>query len=278
VAARRQHDDHEGTALSRALAAARTEAGLRQVPVSEAAGMTQARLSRIERGGAIPTSADMTALLDLYGVRGTRRRELETLADEERAGIKDQRLVVQRGHTAAMQSRWSRILHRSHLVRAFHPALVIGAIQVPAYAAVVLGLDADAMRERAEQQATLTSGPGQRHTFIQTEGSLRATVGSTQVMALQLAHLVEVSHLPNVRLGVIPSQHPMPFTCGTAFHLFQGDGFATAVVGLEVAAATLSDPKDVAHFTALFDRIADSAVYDDEARAVLATIAEDHGG
>lgn len=238
--------------------------------------MTQARLSRIETGAAIPTARDMTLLLDLYGVHGEPRRELETLAAAALSVVKDQRLVVQRGHTAAMQARWSRIVNDSTSVRAYHPAMVIGALQVPAYAGVVLDLDAGAMQERAAQRESLDSRPTQQHVLIQTEGSLRSVVGSVEVMAEQIARLVEVSRLPNVRLGVIPAHRPMAFTCGTAFHLFQGDKFVAAVVGLEVASATLTEPEDIAHFTALFERLAATAVYDDEAREVLGRITDEY--
>lgn len=238
--------------------------------------MTQARLSRIESGAAIPTAADITVLLDIYQVHGEQRRGLERIADGARAEIKDERLVVQRGRTAAMQARWLRIIDDAHLVRAYHPAMVIGSLQVPAYAGVVLDLDSEAMHERAQQQDLLTSRPRQQHIFVQTEGALRTTVGSAAVMAEQIERLIEVSRLPNVRLGVMPALRPMAFTCGTAFHLFEGDRFAAAVVGLEIAAATLAEPKDVAHFTALFERLAAHAVYDDDARELLIRIADGH--
>lgn len=275
MAARRRSDDIKGTALGRALTAARDAAGLLQVPVAaQVPNMTQARLSRIERGTAIPKPADVAHLLDLYGVQGEERRRIEAMVAAQ-PEVKDQRLVVQRGRTAAMQARWARMSDESRLIRAYHPAIVIGSLQVPAYAGVVLDLDEAAMTERAAQAADPLSRQ-QRHVLIQTEGSLRATVGSVDVMREQVAHLIAVTRIPNVRLGVIPAYRPLPFTCGTAFHLYEGDKFAYAVVGLEVAAATLDQPEDIAHFTALFNRLAQTAVYDDEARAVLAEIAESY--
>lgn len=275
MAARRRPDERR-TPLARALADARIAADMLQVPVAERLGINQARLSRIEGGLAVPSEAHVSALLDLYGVHGDARERIEQMAADARAGVVSQRLVVQRGRPAAMQARWSRMIHDSHQVRAYHPALVIGAVQVPSYAAVVLDLDDAGMRERAAQADALRSHPQQRHILLHTEGALRATVGSPAVMAEQVDRLVEVSSMPNVRIGVIPAGHAMTFTCGTAFHLYEGEGFAAAVVGLEVAAAELREPDDVAHFSALHDRLAAAAVYDDQARAVLERIADDY--
>ncbi|MGQ0575372.1 MAG: Scr1 family TA system antitoxin-like transcriptional regulator [Pseudonocardia sp.] len=274
--AREPSQDMSGAALGPALAAARAAAGLRQVPVAERVGMTQARLSRIERGAAIPTPEDMTALLDAYGVRGTRRRNLEAMALDARTGIRDQRLVVQRGRTAAMQARWSRIMRGAHLERAYHPSIVVGSLQTAAYAGVVLGADPAALRQRIEQQDVLGSGPGRKLVVVQTEGSLRATVGSRWIMIDQLDQLITATSHPRVRLGVIPAQQPLPFTCGTPFHVFEGTDVAAVVVGVEVAAATLTEPDDLQHFVSLFERLAALAVFDDDARTLLERIASDH--
>jgi transcriptional regulator with XRE-family HTH domain len=277
VAARRRPDDDQDSELGRALSAARAAVGMMQTEVAEAvSGLTQARLSRIERGIAVPTVEDMTALLDLYSVHGDARSELEAVAAETRGGIRDQRLVVQRGRTSAMQARWARIERDARVIRSYQPALVLGVLQVAGYAAVVLDLDAEAIRSRAERQTAFAAKPAQQHLLIQTEGALRMTVGSAQLMAEQLDRLVEVSSLPNVQLGVIPANRPMPFTCGTAFHLYEGDGGSAAVVGLEVASARLTDAADVAHFAALFDRLAATAVYGDDARTILSVIAMDY--
>lgn len=275
--AREPSEDMSGAALGPALAAARSAAGLRQVPVAERVGMTQARLSRIERGAAIPTPEDMTALLDAYGVRGTRRRDLEAMALDARTGVRDQRLVVQRGRTAAMQARWSRIMRGSRLVRAYHPSMVVGSLQTAAYAGVVLGTDPAAMRQRVEQQEAFGPNPGRQLVVVQTEGSLRATVGSRQIMIEQLDQLITATSHPRVRLGVIPARQPMPFTCGTPFHVFEGADFAAAVIGVEVAAATLTESDDLHHFVSLFERLAALAVFDDDARTLLVRIASGHG-
>lgn len=239
--------------------------------MADALGMTQARLSRIETSRAIPTADDMTALLDLYGVRGERRTELLALADAERGPIRDQRLVVQRGRTAAMQARWLRMQSESQLIRAFHPALVLGPLQTSRYASVIVPGDPAWLESRLAQGVGRTTT---RHVLIQTEGALRCTAGSADVMAGQLDHLIDVSRLPHVDLGVIPAARQMA-PCPTGFHLYEGAGFTYAVLGLEVATATLDQPEDIAFFSTLFDRLAALAVYGDELRELLERIGAD---
>jgi hypothetical protein len=105
-----------------------------------------------------------------------------------------------------------------------------------------------------------------QHILIQTEGALRLRVGSASVMHEQAQSLLNASLRPNVQLGVIPESHAVDVVAGTAFHIYDD---AAVVVGLEVAAATLTDAADVRHFRQLFDRLSAVAVWGDEARAVI---------
>jgi hypothetical protein len=70
---------------------------------------------------------------------------------------------------------------------------------------------------------------------------------------------------------VIPESRAVDVVAGTAFHLYDDTAVA---VGLEVAAATLTDSSDVQHFRRLFDRLSAVAVWADEARAVIDRIRE----
>jgi hypothetical protein len=90
-------------------------------------------------------------------------------------------------------------------------------------------------------------------------------------MADQMRRVRDVSMRPNVRLGVIPESRAVDVVAGTGFHLYDD---SAVVVGLEVAAATLTDNSDVQHFRRLFDRLSAMAVWGDEARAVVDRVQE----
>lgn len=270
-------DGDEEAELSRSLVALRKAAGLRQVDVVTRTTLSQAQLSRIERGKSLPTEAETRALADLYGAEPAHRDELEVLARDARAGIRDTRLVVQRGRTLAMQQRWRRIESDAHVIRSYHSALVLGVLQVPAYAAVVLEqpVDAGVVRDRELRRQALLTQPQPEYVLVQTEGALRLCVATAAVMAEQVDGMVAASLRPNVRLGIIPGWRAVDVVAGANFHIYDD---SAVVVGLEVAAATLTDVADVRHFRRLFERLSAAAVWGDESRAELRRIAEDYRG
>lgn len=262
-----------GTELSRSLLALRRAAGLRQMDVVAAIGLSQAQLSRIERAQSLPTEDETDQLSRLYAADPRHHAELVRMARDARAGIRDSRLVVQRGQTLAMQQRWRRIEGDARVVRSYQPALVIGVLQTAGYASVVLEqpADSDVVQDRVARHRRLLDEPDRQHVLLQTEGALRLRVGSEEVMRGQVRSLREATLRPNVRLGVIPETRAVDVVAGTAFHLYDD---TAVVVGLEVAAATLADRSDIQHFRQLFDRLSTMAAWDEEARAVLDRIHE----
>lgn len=92
-------------------------------------------------------------------------------------------------------------------------------------------------------------------------------------MAVQVEHISQVSHLPTVRVGIVP--------WGVRAHLFPLHGWdlhddRAVIYGTADATAVLTEPKDVARYVELFEGVAKMAVFGDEAREVLAGIAEDY--
>ncbi len=256
-------------ALGAALRAARNAAGVLQddVPV-----VSQARLSRMENGAALPTEAEILKLARLYRATPDLEAELLQLARDARDSRRDSRLVIQRGNTLAQQKRWRAIEGSSAVVRGYQPALVLGVLQTAAYAAVVLDAapDSAVVAERVSRGRLLVE-TGRRHLLIQTEGALQQVVGSPDVHAEQLDAIAAAAALPNVELGVIPASRPLDFTAGTAFHVYDD---SAVVVGLEVAAAQLADAEDIAHFRELWERLWKAAVVGDEAVALIRSLTD----
>lgn len=270
-------DDSSETELSRALLQLRRAVvpEPRQVDVVNRTGIGQPRLSRIELGKALPTDLEVQTLARLYGADEQRVAELVQLARDLRAGIRDSRLVVQRGNTLALQQRWGRIERNAELVRSYHPVVVLGMLQTPAYAAVALRqpVDSPEVAERVQRNQRLLREPHRRYLLVQTEGALRQVVGSSQVMAEQVDAIAEAAQLPNVELGVIPAARPVSPLVGSGFNIYDD---AATVVGLEVAAARMKDADDVRAFRDLWQRLSALAVYGDDARALLTRISGDH--
>lgn len=258
----------EGTGLGRSLADLRRAAGLRQVEVAAAAGLSQSKLSDIEHGRAVPTTEQAQSLIELYRPEPAARDELAQMVAAALEARSDSRLVIQRGTTLAMQRRWKRIEDNTRVVRAYQPAVVLGSLQTDEYASVVMRrpVDSAEVRSRAARREQLLAGSPTEHVLVQTEGSLRFRVGSAAIMAVQMTTLLSVLDAPNIRLGVIPEERPVDAITTNAFHVYDD---TAAVVGLHVAAATLTDDKDVGAFRELFDQLAAVAVWGDDARAVI---------
>lgn len=267
--------EEKRTELGRSLLALRKAAALTQVQVVARTELSQTQLSRVELGAALPTEAQAEDLARLYGLDTEARTLLVQRVKDAIAGIRDTRLVIQRGATLAMQRRWRRLEGESELVRAYQPAMVLGVLQTAAYASAVLRRpeSSDVVKDRMLRHRRLLDDPRPRQVLIHTEGALRFTVGSPAVMAEQVDALIEASHRPHARIGVIPADRPASRVTANGFHLYDA---SAVVVGVEVAAATLTEPPDIAHFELLFDEMERLAVFDEAARALLRRIADDH--
>ncbi|GGY76355.1 hypothetical protein GCM10010327_02860 [Streptomyces nitrosporeus] len=86
------------------------------------------------------------------------------------------------------------------------------------------------------------------------------------VMALQLDRLVSVSRLPNVSLGLVPSDRRMPDFPMTCFSLHDDRLVIVETFHSEV---TTRDPKDVQLYLDTFERFSAVAVYGDAMRALV---------
>lgn len=261
--------------LGRELVALRKAAGLTQVQVSATTGISQSQLSRIERGDSLPSEGEdegedeARRLVELYATNADQQADILRRVRDARSGIHDERLVVQRGSTLAMQRRWRQLQDDAKVIRAYQPAMVLGELQAPGYAAVVFGQSVDSPEVAERMQRAPGATPGRRYVLIQTEGSLLFPVGSRRVMADQLDSIIEASRQPNVEFGVLTADSPLQVTTPVGFNLYDD---TAAVVGLKVAAATLTGSADVAEFRGLFDRLADAAVFGDKARAVVTQV------
>jgi hypothetical protein len=86
------------------------------------------------------------------------------------------------------------------------------------------------------------------------------------VLALQLDRLGSLSRLPNVSIGVLPLDAPMPDFPMTCFSLHDD---RLVIVETFHAEVTTRDPQDVRTYAEVFERFAAAAVYGDRMRALV---------
>jgi transcriptional regulator with XRE-family HTH domain len=266
--------------LAAVLRAARHEAGLAGTVAGQRAGMSQSKVSKIERGFLLPSPDDVEALCRAYSVPDADRAALLALAD----GLREEslaRVILARG-AAETQRRIGQLEGTATRVRSFQPLMVIGLLQTIGYMRCVFGIPdsrelsadevADAVTAREARQRTLGS-PGKRFTLIMTEGALRWHAGSPAIMAEQVQAITGASRLEGVRIGIIPWTTPVTQFPRGGFHLFDDDA---VVVATDVATATMTSPADIASYAEIFASLEEIASFGDEAREHLARIAADY--
>jgi transcriptional regulator with XRE-family HTH domain len=172
---------------------------------------TNSKISRLERGRSTAKQRDVADLLTLYGVTDeTERQELLTLAHQASAtGWWQQYNDI--------LPRWFELyvgLERAaSIIRTFEVQFVHGLLQTEEYArAVILIANARASAEeidrrvsvRMKRQQLLARPRAPELWTVLDEAVLRRPPGGAGVMRAQLAHLLELTALPNVTLQVIP--------------------------------------------------------------------------
>jgi transcriptional regulator with XRE-family HTH domain len=258
--------------LARTLRDLRTQAGLSQAEASTALGLSasagQARLSRIETGTHPATEDEVRRLCAAYGAPSAVLSVcLLFAARDTTAGGVSARVIL--NAAGEYQARLGAVEEASTQIRVWQPLLIPGLLQTPAYARKVFSdrlrgkaIDA-AVAARQERQRILSTGREFR--FVIPEGALRWSAGP-EVMREQLDALAAQAH----RLGIIPQSRTVTTFPVHGFGLFDD---RLAVVGLRHATVLVGDAGSVAEYVAWFAKLADLAVFGDEAREVIRAVA-----
>lgn len=165
-----------------------------------------AKLSRIETGQTRPSTADVTAALDLYSVSDQTRHECMTLARQAaaRPWWWPYRNVL---------GDWVALETEAHLMRYWQPQLVPGLLQTEAYAHAVIAAHAPwedpavislKVRARMARQHALTCPDPIFVKAVIGEEALRRPIGGRQVMLDQIDQLTKIASWDNVEVRVLP--------------------------------------------------------------------------
>jgi transcriptional regulator with XRE-family HTH domain len=265
--------------LTRTLRELRAATGLSASRAAREIGISQSRLSRIEAGLFLPSEQVVTDLAGLYHAPATVRRRLLKVLRDLRAEEAPARVVLQRG-AWRLQRRIAGIEENAAEICGFVNNLVPGLLQTADYARAVFSDGAEISPEEAERavaarlsrSAVIEEGQTAIVT-VMTEGALRWQAGSPQIMAEQLEQLARQATEGKVQIGVIPWTTP----AGT----FPTHGFSmydrrAVVIGTRSATAFITDPKDVAAYSRLFDDLAGLASFGPEAAQIISRIAGDY--
>lgn len=252
----------------------RQAAGLGQIQLAEATGISQGKISKIENG-AQPIRVDhVDAWARVCGVDEKERDHLVDLAEAGQSETSTWRSELSAG-LAAKQHRVAALEARAKRIREFQPAVVPGLLQTLDYArAVFTAVDvtgqsdlAEAAQARIDRQSVLDD-PDTTVELIVTEAALAWRLDEAQRDALAAA-----ARRPSVRLGILPIRpvRAAPPTLNPFIIYEFGDGSDSLIVIETYGGETYhSDPRDVAVYGDVFDALAAGALYGPQAEALLA--------
>ena len=192
----------------------RTEKGLTVEQAADRLLFSMSKLSRMETGHGVATPRDVRDLCDLYGVTdGAQRDHMMNLAAEAKrqawwqsydlgyatyVGLEAEAVSI----SAFQSSVVHGLLHTADYARAGHK----GAMPLLSPDQIELQIEAKLTRQRI-----LTRENPPRFGVVLDEAALHRVIGGRQVMAAQLAKILDMAALPNVTVQVLPYEvgaHP----------------------------------------------------------------------
>jgi transcriptional regulator with XRE-family HTH domain len=199
--------------LGRRLRELRVAAGLTATELGRRLGRHTSKVSRIEHGTSTPSIEDVTAWCDHCGAPERIADFIASLRALDDLWTDWERL--EQGGFERAQVQFLDWFERAKTLRAYSSWLVPGVLQTEDYTLAVWRLIADrrgveddietAMPLRQARKRCLYDG---QHRFVVLieESVLRSGFGGADVMLAQLAHLLSVSTLPSIALGIVPSR------------------------------------------------------------------------
>ena len=179
--------------------------------VADELGMSASKISRIETGNTGLHIEDVAAMLGLYRVPEHKRQELLALV------WKAQESNLWVGAASTLPEGWLQLIDlesRATHIQSFESQVVPGLLQIPEYAATVLGgLQPQLTTAEIDKLVALRMGRQVRlrHQEVQfvtvlDEIVLHRVIGDHDIMRRQLRHMVDMAEKPNVTLRVVPLQ------------------------------------------------------------------------
>ncbi|MFE8006998.1 helix-turn-helix domain-containing protein [Streptomyces sp. NPDC057418] len=199
--------------LGEELRGLRHGSGLTSREAARLLGWHQSKVSRIETGASGVKPADVTRLLDAYGVDDVQLRTLlQTLAGPAGGGGSGW-WHAYRGLIPPQYRDFISLESQAGAARTLETSVVPGLLQTADYARAVTRSSLDGLppaqldslvEVRLARQGVLHAPRPLQLSAVLDEAAVRRGVGGPRVMRNQLRHLVMVAQLPHVRLQLLP--------------------------------------------------------------------------
>lgn len=268
-----------GAQLGRELQHLREFAGLSGRELATKIGISQSKISRIEKGQTHPSRPEVYAWADATDAAPDVRARLVELAEVAFTEIAAWREAVRAGRTHIQGEAREREA-AARIVRNFQPTVIPGLLQTPEYAHRVIPLadvagvidHAAAAAARLGRQQALFD-PQRRFEFLIGEHALRWNPApSTGLLTAQLDRIASLAATESVHIGVLPMGGQAVATPWSNFIIYEGDE-TFVVVELVHAGVRVTDPRDVELYRGLYTRLRERAARGPDAVVLIQRVA-----
>ncbi|MEV8454972.1 helix-turn-helix transcriptional regulator [Streptomyces sp. NPDC052095] len=256
------------TDLAEKLRALRKRAGLTGDRLARRCNMSQSQISKFETGRKTPGLVDVERILRALDAPPEVLSEVTALARIANTEWQGKRSSWRRG-MEKRQSELASLEAEATELRYFLPAMITGLLATPEFIRASLGHtpgDPSMTVARKLDRQSILYDTSKSFTFLLTEQAVRWAIVPAPAMAMQIDRLASLSHLPNIRIGVIPtgtvtSRGPM-----NTFTLYD-DRLAT--VENFTGRMVFRDIRDISEYWAVFSLFEESARFGQEARILF---------
>ncbi|ASW54951.1 hypothetical protein CIK06_13270 [Plantactinospora sp. KBS50] len=242
----------------------RQRSGLNLEEAASALYCSPTKISRLETGQRPANPRDVRDLCVLYRVADAQREEMMALAVAGR-----QPGWWEAYEVPEIQGRYLGLEAEAGSIRDYKSSMVSGLLQTEDYAYAVtagyfLPVDPLVVRRLTDarmqrQQIIFGRSPLPRMHFLLDEAVLHRRVGTAEVMAGQLGHMVEVAAFPEATIQVVPFSAGAHAGMETTFAILDfADKEAASIVHVEdvFGDIQLERPHEIERSAQVFDRVA----------------------
>ena len=246
--------------LGALLRALRYGKGMTVEQVADRLLCSPSKVSRMETGQGGATARDVRDLCDLYEVTNeVQRDQMMTLAREGKRPARWQRYEL-------AYAIYAELEEEALAICAFQSSVVHGLLHTADYARSqhensMPRLDARRIDQQIEAKLTrqriLTQADPPSFAVVLDEAALHRLVGGRQVMAAQLARILDMSALPNVTVQILPFERGAHPALESNFTILQLPDPAPGVVFAEgmIGSTYLDRPEDLKRYHDVFNEL-----------------------
>ncbi|MEV6982015.1 helix-turn-helix transcriptional regulator [Sphaerisporangium sp. NPDC051017] len=248
------------------------DSGMTARALARQAGWDETKCSRLVNGRTPPSDADIRTWCQICGVPDEIPDLIAASRSAGDAYVEWRR--VQRSQKRMQEMRLT-LYEETRLFRFYCCNVVPWPLQTPGYMRVLMtrfsefhsaGTDIEAGVEARLARRRFLAGRNRRCAMLIEESVLRNRIAADDVMAEQLRHMLTAMGQANLSLGIIPMSAPRKQVVTETFSIYDE---ARVFIELVSAAVTITQPREIDLYVRYFAELAASAVYGDQARALI---------